>query len=170
MATWKPCSSNRRSAGGQGHERRSHNRQAKSASGFLRLTQLDLGNIVPACSLLCYLFPTPRLDNERALWMIALAGNFHVFAPRLTARLAAVLFAVRNIATAWNVRAFLVLLVCHGNSSDRYWILIFLPGARPDVPAICSSVFGLPALSIASCVSQLITQLRRHASCHSEAD
>jgi hypothetical protein len=60
------------------------------------------------------------LDNERACWMVALAGNFYIFAPRLTARLAAVLFAVLNIAAAWNVRAFLFLLVYHGNSSDRY--------------------------------------------------
>jgi len=60
------------------------------------------------------------LHNQWALWMIALAGDFYVFAPRLTARLAAVLLAVRNIAAAWDVRAFLVLLVSHGNSSDRY--------------------------------------------------
>jgi hypothetical protein len=60
------------------------------------------------------------LDNERALWMVALAGNFYIFAPRLTAYLAAILLAVWNIAAAWNVRAFLVLLVYHGNSSDRY--------------------------------------------------
>jgi len=52
--------------------------------------------------------------------MIALAGDFYIFAPRLTAGLAAVLLAVRNIAAAWDVRAFLVLLVSHGNSSDRY--------------------------------------------------
>src|SRR5215467_3613452 len=62
---------------------------------------------------------TRRLHNERALWMIALAGDFYVFAPSLTARLAAVLLTVRNIAAAWDVRAFLVLLVSHGNSSDR---------------------------------------------------
>src|SRR5579863_6805943 len=49
------------------------------------------------------------LDNERALWMVALAGNLYIFAPRLTARLAAVLSALLNIAAAWNVRAFLVL-------------------------------------------------------------
>jgi hypothetical protein len=60
------------------------------------------------------------LDNERALWMVALAGNLYIFAPRLTAGLAAVLLALLNIAAAWNVRAFLVLLVYHGNSSDRY--------------------------------------------------
>jgi hypothetical protein len=52
--------------------------------------------------------------------MIALAGNFYIFAPRLTAGLAAVLLAVRNIAAAWNVCAFLVLLIGHGNSFDRY--------------------------------------------------
>jgi len=51
--------------------------------------------------------------------MIALAGDFYVFAPRLTARLAAVLLAVRNIAAAWDVRAF-ALLVYHGNSFDQY--------------------------------------------------
>jgi hypothetical protein len=51
--------------------------------------------------------------------MIALAGNFYVFAPRITAFLAAVLLAVWNIAAAWNVRAFLVLQIHHGNSSDR---------------------------------------------------
>src|SRR6516162_7242371 len=63
---------------------------------------------------------TSCLDNERASWMIALTCNFYIFAPRITARLAAVLLAVRNIAAAGNVRAFLVLLVYHGNSSDRY--------------------------------------------------
>jgi hypothetical protein len=53
--------------------------------------------------------------------MIALAGNFYIFAPRITARLAAVLMAVQNIAAAWNVRACLLgILVYHGNSSDRY--------------------------------------------------
>jgi hypothetical protein len=52
--------------------------------------------------------------------MIALASNFYIFAPRITARLAAILLAVRNTAAAWNVRALLVLLVYHGNSSDRY--------------------------------------------------
>ena len=45
--------------------------------------------------------------------MVALAGNFYIFAPSLTARLAAVLLAVLNIAAAWNVHAFLVLLVYH---------------------------------------------------------
>ena len=48
--------------------------------------------------------------------MVALAGNFYVFTPRLTALLAAVLLAVRDITAAGNVRAFLALLVCHGNS------------------------------------------------------
>jgi hypothetical protein len=43
--------------------------------------------------------------------VIALAGNLYIFTPCFAARLAAVLFAVRNIAAAWNVRAFLVLLV-----------------------------------------------------------
>jgi hypothetical protein len=60
----------------------------------------------------------PCLDNERALWMIALTGNFYIFASRITAHCAAVLLAVRNIAAAWNVRAFLILLVYHVNSSD----------------------------------------------------
>jgi hypothetical protein len=50
--------------------------------------------------------------------MIALAGNFYVFAPRITAYLAAVVLAVWNIAAAWNMRAFLVLLVYHRNSSN----------------------------------------------------
>jgi hypothetical protein len=83
------------------------------------------------------------LDNERALWMVALAGNFYIFAPRLTARLAAVLLAVLNIAAAWNVRAFLVLLVYHGNSSDRYCsgFSILWQAPVPDVPTICSAVF-----------------------------
>jgi len=45
--------------------------------------------------------------------MIALACDFYVFAPRLTARLAAVLLAGRNIAAARDVCAFLVLLVSH---------------------------------------------------------
>ena len=45
--------------------------------------------------------------------MIALAGNFYIFASRITARLAAVLLALGNIAAAWNVCAFLVLLVYH---------------------------------------------------------
>jgi hypothetical protein len=62
----------------------------------------------------------PCLDNERALWVVTLAGNFYIFAARITARLAAVLLALRNIAEAWNVRAFLVLLIYHVNSSDRY--------------------------------------------------
>jgi hypothetical protein len=60
----------------------------------------------------------PSLDNERALWMSALTGNFYILAPRLTARLAAVLLAVRNIAAAGDVRAFLALLVYHDNSFD----------------------------------------------------
>jgi len=70
---------------------------------------------------------TPCLDNERALWMIALAGNFYIFAPRITASLAAVLLAVRNIAAAWDVRALLVSLVYHGNSSDRYCSGFLIP-------------------------------------------
>jgi len=45
--------------------------------------------------------------------MIALAGDFYIFASRLAARLAAVLLAVLNIAAAWNVRAFLVFLAYH---------------------------------------------------------
>jgi hypothetical protein len=70
------------------------------------------------------------LDNERALWMVALAGNFYIFVPRLTARLAAVLLAVLNIAAAWNVRAFLVLLVFHGLlRSIVFWLLNSLTGA-----------------------------------------
>ena len=52
--------------------------------------------------------------------MVALAGNFYIFTPCLTALLAAILLAVRNIAAAWNMRAFLILLVYHDNSSDRY--------------------------------------------------
>ena len=52
--------------------------------------------------------------------MIALTGNFDIFAPRLTARLAAVLLVARNITATWDVRAFLVLLVSHGNSFGRY--------------------------------------------------
>jgi hypothetical protein len=82
MATWAPCSSSRRSAGRQGHERRSHDRQAKSASGFLRLTQLDLGNIVPACSLLCYYsvesegVPLAMLSASRTLNAIIAARNY----------------------------------------------------------------------------------------------
>lgn len=50
--------------------------------------------------------------------MIALTRNFYIFTTRLTACLAAVLLAVRNIAAAWNVRTFLILLD-HHNSSDR---------------------------------------------------
>ena len=49
--------------------------------------------------------------------MITLAGNFYIFAPRITTRLAAVLLALRNIAAAWNVRALLVLLVYHETPS-----------------------------------------------------
>ena len=45
--------------------------------------------------------------------MVALAGDFYVFTSRLPTLLAAVLLAVRDIAEAWNVRAFLVLLVFH---------------------------------------------------------
>jgi hypothetical protein len=52
--------------------------------------------------------------------MVALAGNFHILAARITARIAAVFLAVLNIAAAGNVRAFLVLLVDHDNSSDGY--------------------------------------------------
>jgi hypothetical protein len=64
--------------------------------------------------------PHALLDNERALGMIALAGDFHIFVPRITASVAAVLLAARNIAAAWNVRACLVLLLYHRNSSDQY--------------------------------------------------
>src|SRR5215831_18968526 len=64
--------------------------------------------------------------------MIALAGNFYIFAPRITTRLAAVLLAVRNIAAAWNVRACLFLLISHRNSSERHCsefsILCQVPG------------------------------------------
>ena len=75
--------------------------------------------------------------------MIALAGNFYVCAPCITAYLAAVLLAVWNIAAAWNVRAFLVLLVYHGKSSDRYCsgFSILWRAPVPDVLTICSAVF-----------------------------
>src|SRR5262249_23030681 len=74
------------------------------------------------------------LYNERALWMVALAGIFYVCTPRLTALLAAVLLAVWNIAEAWNVRAFLVLLVFHGLlRSIVFWLLNCLTGTRFEV-------------------------------------
>lgn len=63
--------------------------------------------------------------------MIALAGNLYIFAPRITAHLAAVLLAVRNIAAAWNVRAFLILLVYHDNSFDRYCSGFSISDRRP---------------------------------------
>ena len=73
------------------------------------------------------------LNGERALRMIALAGNFYIFAPCLTAHLATVLLAVRNTTEARNVCTFLVLLVHHGKSSDRYCFELSIPkGAGPD--------------------------------------
>jgi len=66
--------------------------------------------------------------------MIALADNLYIFAPRITARLAAVLLAVRNIAAACNVREFLVLLVYHDNSSiDTVLDSQFLTAARARI-------------------------------------
>lgn len=56
--------------------------------------------------------------NQRALWMITLTRDLDVLAPSVAASLTAILFAVSNIAKAWNVRAFLVFLVCHENSSE----------------------------------------------------
>ena len=56
--------------------------------------------------------------NQRALWMITLTRDLDVLTPSIAASLTAILFAVSNIAKAWNVRAFLVFLVCHGNSSE----------------------------------------------------
>jgi hypothetical protein len=69
--------------------------------------------------------------------MVALAGNFYIFVPGLTARLAAILLAVLNIAAAWNVRAFLVLLVFHGLlRSTVFWLLNSLTGARLEVQTL----------------------------------
>ena len=74
--------------------------------------------------------------------MVALAGNFYVFTPRLTALLAAVLLAVWNIAEAWNVRAFLVLLVFHGLlRSIVFWLLNSLTGARFEVQTLIADSF-----------------------------
>ena len=74
--------------------------------------------------------------------MVALAGNFYVCTPRLTALLAAVLLAVWNIAEAWNVRAFLVLLVFHGLlRSIVVWLLNSLTGARFEVQTLIADSF-----------------------------
>jgi hypothetical protein len=76
--------------------------------------------------------------------MVALAGNFYIFVPRLTARLAAVLLAVLNIAAAWNVRAFLVLLVFHWLlRSIVFWLLNSLTGARLEVKTLIADSFFL---------------------------
>ena len=56
--------------------------------------------------------------NQRALWMNTLTHDLDVLAPSIAASLTAILFAVSNIAKAWKVRAFLVFLGCHRNSSD----------------------------------------------------
>lgn len=58
------------------------------------------------------------LDNERALCMIALAGDLNVFAPSIAASVTAILLAVSNITKARDVRAFVVFQVRHGNSSE----------------------------------------------------
>ena len=74
--------------------------------------------------------------------MVALAGNFYVFTPRLTALLAAVLLAVRNIATAWNVRALLILLACHGSPPiELFWIRNSLKGARLELQTLIADSF-----------------------------
>lgn len=73
--------------------------------------------------------------------MVALAGNFYVFTPRLTALLAAVLLAVWNIAEAWNVRAFLVLLVFHGLLRSIVFWLLSLTGARLEVQTLIADSF-----------------------------
>lgn len=64
------------------------------------------------------LYVESNKGNQRALWMITLTRDLHVLAPSIAASLTAILLAVSNIAKAWNVRAFLVFLVCHGNSSE----------------------------------------------------
>jgi hypothetical protein len=74
--------------------------------------------------------------------MVALAGNFYVFTPRLTALLAAVLLAVWNIAEAWSVRAFFVLLFFHGLlRSIVFWLLNSLTGARLEVQTLIADSF-----------------------------
>jgi len=45
--------------------------------------------------------------------MAALASDFHVLTSRVTAGNSAVFFAIRYIAQARYVRAFLALLICH---------------------------------------------------------
>jgi hypothetical protein len=50
--------------------------------------------------------------------MIALIGDLNFFAPSIAAKVTAIVLAVSNIAKARDVRAFLVFLVHHGNSSD----------------------------------------------------
>ena len=74
--------------------------------------------------------------------MVALAGNFYVFTPRLTTLLAAVLLAVWDIAEAWNVRAFHVLLVFHGLlRSIVFWLLNSLTGTRLEVQTLIADSF-----------------------------
>jgi hypothetical protein len=55
--------------------------------------------------------------------MIALAGNFHILASRITAHLAAVLLAVRDIAPAWNMRAHFLLFWSTMTISPIYTVL-----------------------------------------------
>jgi hypothetical protein len=55
-------------------------------------------------------------DHERACRVIALAGDFYVFASRVTTSFSAVLFSIRHIAQARYVRTFFCPFFRHYNS------------------------------------------------------
>ena len=94
------------------------------------------------------------------MWMIALAGNFYIFAPRITARLAAVLLAARNIAAAWNVRAFLILLK-HHNSSDRNCSGFSIFCSSHGLPFSCT-LYRVPVAIRGSVLLSSLLQSRFH--------
>ncbi len=48
--------------------------------------------------------------------MVALTGDFHVFTSRVTTCFSAVLFSIRYIAEAWDVRALSCILIRHYDS------------------------------------------------------
>jgi len=52
--------------------------------------------------------------------MIALTGDFYVFAAGITARLAAILLSIGNIAQTWNVSTLLALRICHSFPPIRW--------------------------------------------------
>jgi hypothetical protein len=51
--------------------------------------------------------------------MIALTGDFYVFASRVTTRFSTVFFSISHIAKTWYVRALFCLLIRHKKSSFR---------------------------------------------------